>query len=395
MSCKCHTKLHTMKATVQGAVKIITHDAKEVMVVPVVAIVEGVLNGKLVTVNEFAAIVEAWEGVAIPVRHPEVNGVKVSANLPSIIESSVIGHFHNVKLVGNTLQGEMYIDIEATKRKGFEPLLDRLAANEQIEVSTAYFADEETVSGTHEGITYNAKARNLRPDHLAILPDEVGACSVERGCGTFSRLLANAKRAVKSFLVGNADESLREKEHLLQTELRKGFTQDQPTPYVVDLFDDSVVYEMNGELHRAEYTIADGVVTLATPNAVRVVRKYEPITNTEAMTMAENTNAPAVVAPVALALNAQDAAAVQWARSQYDAKVDQLVAGITANASNKFTADQLKALPIATLETLAASLTPAAPVVDYSARGTAVAPVTNATNLPEALPKVGFAFNAK
>jgi hypothetical protein len=182
---------------------------------------------------------------------------------------------------------------------------------------------------------------------------------------------------------------------LLQTELRKGFTQDQPTPYVVDLFDDSVVYEMNGELHRAEYTIADGVVTLATPNAVRVVRKYEPITNTEAMTMAENTNAPAVVAPVALALNAQDAAAVQWARSQYDAKVDQLVAGITANASNKFTADQLKALPIATLETLAASLTPAAPVVDYSARGTAVAPVTNATNLPEALPKVGFAFNAK
>jgi hypothetical protein len=390
MSCKCHTKLHTMKATVQGAVKLITHDAREIMVVPVVAIVEGVLNGKLVTVNEFAAIVEAWEGVAIPVRHPEINGVKVSANLPSIIESSVIGHFHNVKLVGNTLQGDMYIDIEATKRKGFEPLLDRLAANEQIEVSTAYFADEEAVSGTHEGITYNAKARNLRPDHLAILPDEVGACSIERGCGTFSRLLANAKRVVKSFLVGNADESMREKEHMLQSELRKGFTQDQASPYVVDMFDDAVVYEVAGELFRADYTIADGVVTLATPDAVKVVRKYEPITNSEASTMTEQT----VKAPAELALNAQDAEAVRWARSQYDAKVEQLVAGITGNASNKFTADQLKAMPIATLETLAASLTPAAPVVDYSARGTAVAPVVNASNMPEALPSVGFAFNA-
>jgi hypothetical protein len=391
MSCKCHTKLHTMKATVQGAVKLITHDAREIMVVPVVAIVEGVLNGKLVTVNEFAAIVEAWEGVAIPVRHPEINGVKVSANLPSIIESSVIGHFHNVKLVGNTLQGDMYIDIEATKRKGFEPLLDRLAANEQIEVSTAYFADEEVVSGTHEGITYNAKARNLRPDHLAILPDEVGACSIERGCGTFSRLLANAKRAVKSFLVGNADEvSMRDKEAMLQAELRKGFTQDQPSPWVVDLIDDSVVYELGGELFRADYTIADGVVTLATPDAVKVVRKYEPITNSEASTMTEQT----VKAPAELALNAQDAEAVRWARSQYDAKVEQLVAGITGNASNKFTADQLKAMPIATLETLAASLTPAAPVVDYSARGTAVAPVVNASNMPEALPSVGFAFNA-
>jgi hypothetical protein len=33
------------------------------------------------------------------------------------------------------------------------------------------------------GVKYEGIARNLRPDHLAILPDDKGACSLEDGCG--------------------------------------------------------------------------------------------------------------------------------------------------------------------------------------------------------------------
>jgi hypothetical protein len=47
------------------------------------------------------------------------------------------------------------------------------------------FTDNETAppGASHLGRPYNFVARNYRPDHLAILPDQRGACSIEDGCG--------------------------------------------------------------------------------------------------------------------------------------------------------------------------------------------------------------------
>ena len=52
-----------------------------------------------------------------------------------------------------------------------------------IEVSTGYFADKLDESGEFEGEEYDGVQINLRPDHLAILPNTIGACSVDDGCG--------------------------------------------------------------------------------------------------------------------------------------------------------------------------------------------------------------------
>src|SRR5690606_20175922 len=39
------------------------------------------------------------------------------------------------------------------------------------------------VVGELNGKPYTAKQVNLRPDHVALLPGEVGACSIADGCG--------------------------------------------------------------------------------------------------------------------------------------------------------------------------------------------------------------------
>ena len=53
-----------------------------------------------------------------------------------------------------------------------------------LEVSTGYWHDGRQHAGSFDGEPYKEVQRSLLPDHLAILPNERGACSVEDGCGT-------------------------------------------------------------------------------------------------------------------------------------------------------------------------------------------------------------------
>jgi hypothetical protein len=47
--------------------------------------------------------------------------------------------------------------------------------------------------GTYKGAAYDGKWTSIDPDHLALLPESVGACSIEMGCGTH--------RAAESYFV--------------------------------------------------------------------------------------------------------------------------------------------------------------------------------------------------
>lgn len=160
-------------------------DGREYAVVPAVALVAGVLNGELVPVEEAAKYLDAWNGRVLPVRHPRKNGKFVSANQPDIIANQVIGQFFNAQMSGERLLGELWIDIEKAQRLGGDALtvLQRLETGQPVEVSTAYFSDLEKGSGTYNGKQYAGVQRNLRPDHIALLPDELGACSWIDGCG--------------------------------------------------------------------------------------------------------------------------------------------------------------------------------------------------------------------
>lgn len=175
---------YTIKTNFQGHTRREQFEGVEHLVAPVVMIVDGVLNEALVTHDEYGAFVEAWNGRPVPVLHPEKNGGYVSANSPDIIEKNTIGTVFNTHVEDGKLKAELWLNTEKAQRLGYCDLLAQIEQGEVIEVSTGYFCDAEAQAGIFNGHAYREIHRNIRPDHLALLPGEIGACSVADGCGT-------------------------------------------------------------------------------------------------------------------------------------------------------------------------------------------------------------------
>lgn len=153
-------------------------------------IVPGVLNGSngpiLYEEKDIKASVDAWNGMPITVYHPKT---PISARSQEILNSQGVGIVLNARMDGNTLRAEGWFDIEVLAR--IDPRVhNALLNNQKIELSTGLGMDEESVqegTTTTNGELYKSIARNYRPDHLAVLPDQVGACSVDQGCGVLNK----------------------------------------------------------------------------------------------------------------------------------------------------------------------------------------------------------------
>lgn len=160
----------------------------EFMVAPTIAVMETVLNGFLLPASEIARFPEAWDGVPTTVGHPEDEyGFPASASTQDQLFRSA-GWFFNtsVDLEDHAkLHGEIWINVENALEKGgnLERALSQLRGGYQGEVSSAFYADIEDTNGTFNGDEYYGIFRNIIPDHIAILLDEKGACSIEDGCG--------------------------------------------------------------------------------------------------------------------------------------------------------------------------------------------------------------------
>lgn len=163
------------------------------LVVPVVALVEGVLQGmnaatpELALAEEFGRVPEGWDGRPLVMNHPVVNGIPVSANSPSVLESYSFGYLFNTKLEDAKLKTEAWIDLARVEELGgeVETTVQRIRDGEVVEVSTGLFTATEPVEGKFNGRNYKGVWRGVVPDHLAFLSEGVlGACSAEDGCGT-------------------------------------------------------------------------------------------------------------------------------------------------------------------------------------------------------------------
>ena len=164
----------------------------EHLVIPVVALVEGVLHSanseqpELALASEFGKAPAGWNGRPVTINHPEIRGEKVSANSPEVLETEQIGQLFNTKLSDKKLRTEAWINVERANAFGgeIEATVGRLLAGEVVEVSTGLFSDIEAEEGTHEGEQFFGVWRNVIPDHLAVLTEgNIGACSVADGCG--------------------------------------------------------------------------------------------------------------------------------------------------------------------------------------------------------------------
>jgi hypothetical protein len=164
-----------------------TLNGREYLVASATMIVPGVLPGSagalLYPDEEVARDITAWNGMPLTHRHPMLDGVPVSARNPKVAAKYQIGTVYNTDYDGR-LRAEAWFDIELTNR--IDPrIIKRIERGDPVELSTGLFTQNTPADpgANHNGIPYVGIARNYRPDHLAALIDDVGACSIRDGCG--------------------------------------------------------------------------------------------------------------------------------------------------------------------------------------------------------------------
>lgn len=170
------------KALMDESIRREVFNGKDHIVIPVILMVEGVHNEVLYSADELGKFPEAWNGRPVPVWHPEIDGVKVSANDPEVLEQWSVGFLFNTHYADGKLKSEAWLEIDKVAKIGPE-VLAMLINNQMIEVSTGLFVDELKEQGFWQGEKYSCVAFNYRPDHLALLPGGKGACSIDDGAG--------------------------------------------------------------------------------------------------------------------------------------------------------------------------------------------------------------------
>jgi hypothetical protein len=130
--------------------------------------------------------------------------------------------------------------------------------------------------------------QNIHPDHIALLPDEIGACSLKDGCG----MNRNAKQkggpmSISRHLHKNADGSLEQR----MNEVYEAFTSKYrgsgdaavsvpSEAYVIRTFDTHIVVRVDGNFYQVGYARSGDDITFDPREKwteVLRVEKYVPI----------------------------------------------------------------------------------------------------------------------
>lgn len=263
--------MEKLVANLSGPVRSGTLYGHSYLIAPATLLVPGVLNGSQGPLyyppDEVGRNVTAWDGMPILVNHPQT---PVSARTPEVLNAQGIGTILNARFSGS-LKADLWFDAERTK--AVDPsVYDALLNGQKIELSTGLSVENEATEGVHntpEGpVAYRAIARNYRPDHLAILPNSVGACSLRDGCG-----------------VNNAEMSQDEVRTALDEAVRKRFggTTEMTAVWVSDVYPDYLIYRTDDGLYRIGYSFQDGKAVLAEgePKKVRQRTIYEEVSNVD------------------------------------------------------------------------------------------------------------------
>lgn len=159
---------------------------KEFIVVPVVMMVEGVHHGSggptLHLQENFSQNPEDWNGAPLTAGHPEnQQGQYISAK-EADPDQWIVGYVDNAHVKDGKLKAEAWIDKQRAIAINPE-VVNYITEGKKLEVSTGAVTRDSNVSGQHNGEQYNAVTLEYRPDHLALLPGDQGACSWRDGCG--------------------------------------------------------------------------------------------------------------------------------------------------------------------------------------------------------------------
>lgn len=408
--------MFNLNQKIGGLVKEVIHtDGIRYLIAPTVAIIEGVMNDTLYIGDEINAYIEAWNGKPLIIDHPTDNdGEFVSANSPELLRE-VLGFYYNAIYEDNKLKGEWWLDIEkAQKTISGQQVLKDLKAGKILEQSTGLFTDIEDTAGEFNGEHYENIARNIRPDHVAILLHEQGACSVQDGCGTprinenLSSVtyvsesniipeLKKIKETLKTYgqtltdivnLRGNNNNDL-EDNQMSKEELIEWLLSNSPVPLqrawleaatdeelammaeavtaVVTVPEPSVLVEEEPEVNDGEiasdFTLSVPVTPDVSPSipfdADPGPSGLLPKPITEFMSMLTEYGGLGAIKEL-----------IQEAQNKQVEEFDTLIELVTANTS--YTKDDLENLPVTFLRKMAINITPAIPDPIYANRGMGV-----------------------
>lgn len=250
-------------------------EGRECLVFPVVMMVEGVHCGSggptFYSAEELGKAPGAWNLKPVVVRHPENSGVPISACSKEVLEGQSVGVLLNTVFEEGKLKSEAWIYKDKAD-KVHSGLLSSLRSGKTMEVSIGHYSEDLVSEGTWKGEAYEKVATNIRPDHLALLPSEKGACSVADGAG-IPRVNCDFRSCADL-----SHEDLRER--LYSAIQKEGIPSN--SLWIEAVYDDYFVYYMpeTSKYFRRDYSISDGEVSLGATSS-EVIRQIEYITQQE------------------------------------------------------------------------------------------------------------------
>lgn len=260
-------KLHTLAFNSSGGkLRRTVRGGRSYLVAPGVLITHGVHEGSgggiYYPADELSKCSGDWNSIPIVNGHPkDESGQPISVNTAGVLDKYGMGMLDNAVWDSEAEKQRAEHCFDNEKTTSVSPsVLQALQAGMPFEISTGMMMDLEETSGEYNGKKYIGIARNIKPDHLAVLADAQGACSVKDGCGCMVTNEASFRRVM------NAISDI--------VQAKYGYSW-----YVRDVYSDFFVYsDGNGDLFRQAYSVsADGTVSVSksTPEKVRWVTEYQ------------------------------------------------------------------------------------------------------------------------
>lgn len=341
----------------QATAKEVTRKGRKYLVAPAVPIKEGVLNGEFVPADEIEKFALSWNGRPMPLGHPKDANGYISANNPELWDETP-AFFWNATADAGALTGEIWLDIEKAQALGGLAVqaMQRLKQGLPVELSTGYFRELTQAPGEFNGKAYRGIARNLRPDHIAILLDQPGACSWQDGCGAprvnSAQEQEQASQTFISALVRNVVRSL-----------TPGGTKVDREAVISGLVANSACKCTREQLE----TMEDGTLQAFADS-------LKPVANTEKAEDQPIVNTEAKVEPVVVPLPQEVVAFTQLIEkfggidkltatldglaANADKERQDLVTALVANERCTLSKEELNAFPVETLRKLQAAFAP-------------------------------------
>lgn len=267
-------------------------------------VMNGVLYPKEVTHRDY----QTFNRTPATIEHPQINGSFVSASDPEADMDFRIGAFNeNATLAGD---GRLKLDKVINVKKAMmsdkgKRLLDRIAEIESskdgrpMHTSVGVWTEETILkdsatefNGIKTNAAYSSIVTRMTGDHDAFLLDSTGAATPSQGTG----IGINAEKIkVEEFFITNgadpvASKDLRVNKEISFEQIRDGIyvalqikLQDikEIHPWIVEIYDDYFIYELDHILYRASYEVDDNGNVSVQDDKQEVVLKKEYVTKAE------------------------------------------------------------------------------------------------------------------